>query len=128
MPISYDIDEERGFVRTVATGRLTDAELLEHKHALMADPRFRDGMKELSDIRGVDDLQVTPQGVMRAASFDSANNAAMGTHRLGLLVPSDYVFGMARMYQMRTDQNMGVEVFRDDEEAQRWLDEVGPSD
>ena len=122
MPLTYLIDEELGVVRTTATGRLTDAELLEHKKVLMDDPKFRPGMRELSDIRGVDALDVSPQGVMRAASFDSANSPTVGRHQLGILVPSDHVFGMARMYQMRTDGNTGgVHVFRDEAEAELWL-------
>lgn len=122
MPISYDIDEHRGVVRTIATGRLTDEDLLDHKRALLADARFRPGMRELSDIRGVDQLDVTPQGIMEAASFDADYEAELGAHRLGLLVPSDLVFGMARMYEMRTAGSTGgVEVFRTEDEALRWL-------
>ncbi|MDH3206648.1 MAG: hypothetical protein OEO79_08550 [Gemmatimonadota bacterium] len=123
MAIRYEIDEERSIVMTTATGRLTDAELLAHKEALLADPRFRPGMKELSDIRGVEDLDVSPEGVMAAASFDSRNSPVLETHRLGLLVSTDLVFGMARMYEMRTDGNTGgVKVFRSEEEAMLWLD------
>jgi len=122
MAITYEIDEERSIVMTTVTGRLTDAELMAHKEALLADPRFSAGMKELSDIRGIEDLDVTPQGIMAAASFDSQNNAELATHRLGLLVPTDLVFGMARMYEMRTEGNTGgVKVFRNEEEAMLWL-------
>lgn len=126
MAITYEIDEERAFVRTTITGRLTDADLIAHKEALLADPRFRIGMKELSDVRGVEDLQVTPHGVMMAAKFDSENNEGFGDHRLSLLVSEDLVFGMARMYGSRTLGNTGgVGVFRSEEEALAWLESSG---
>ena len=123
MPISYEIDEEQEIVRTTVTGRLTDDELLAHKQALVEDPRFREGMKELSDIRGVTELDITPEGVLKAVSFDATNASRFGTHRLGILVGSDHVFGMARMYEMRTDGNTGgVAVFRSVEEARSWVE------
>ena len=97
MPIQYDIDEEMGVIRTTASGRLTDEELLEHKRTLLSDARFRPGMRELS------------------------------RHQLALLVPTDLVFGMGRMYEQRTEGNTGgVEIFRDEAEAQRWLDAGSP--
>lgn len=123
MPITYEIDKERSLVRTTVTGRLTDADLLAHKHALLADPRFSMGMNELSDIRGVEDFQVTPEGIMAAAFFDSQNKAGLGTHQLALVASADLVFGMARMYGMRTEGNTGgVGVFRSEEEARSWLE------
>ena len=123
MPITYEIDKERSLVRTTVTGRLTDADLLAHKRALLADPCFSIGMKELSDIRGVEEFEVTPEGIMAAAFFDSRNKAELGTHQLALVASADLVFGMARMYGMRTDGNTGgVGVFRSEEEAKVWLE------
>lgn len=126
MPIQYEIDEDRGVVRTTASGRLTDEELLEHKRALLDDPRFRPGMAELSDVRGVDELAVTPAGIAEAAQFDESHSDHFGSHRLALLVPTDLVFGMGRMYEQRTDGNTGgVQIFRDEAEALRWLESSG---
>jgi hypothetical protein len=59
MPITYRIDTKQGLVLTAATGVLTDDELLEHKRALAADPTFSPGMRQLSDVRGVERLAVT---------------------------------------------------------------------
>lgn len=122
MPIQYEIDEKDGVVRTTATGRLTDDELMAHKRALLADPRFRGGMRELSDVRGVDELAVTPEGIANFASFDRAHTGVLEAHHLALLVPTEFVFGMGRMYEQRTDGNTGgVEIFRDEEAALSWL-------
>ena len=123
MAMTYEIDEERSLVRTTVSGRLTDADLLAHKHALLADPGFRVGMNELSDIRRVEEFEVTPEGITAAALFDSKNKADVGTHRLALVASADLVFGMARMYGMKTDGNTGgVGVFRNEEEAVVWLE------
>lgn len=123
MPITYDIDETLGVVRTLVTGRLTDEQLIAHKHRLLADPRFTPGMKELSDVRGVEAMEVTPRGIAAAVSFDSSHSSKLDGHRLALLVPTDLVFGMARMYEMSTEGNTGgVQVFRSEDEALGWLE------
>lgn len=70
MPITYRIDSERGIVLTAATGVLTDDEVMAHKRALAGDPGYRAGMRELSDVRGVERLDVTPEGVRLMASLD----------------------------------------------------------
>jgi hypothetical protein len=122
MPISYKIDEDRGLVLTTATGTLTDADILSLKALLAADPRWRPGMRELSDVRGVERLDVTTAGVRQMAAWDAAADPAIGQYRLAIVASRDHVFGMARMYEMLTDQSVpGVSVFRDIDEAIRWL-------
>ena len=129
MPISFEIDPRLGLVRTTATGVLTDEELLQHKRDLQGDPRFDASMKELSDIRGVERLDVTAEGVRRAVAMDQGQADALGDYKLALVVSADVVFGMARMYQMMTEENIeGVGVFRDIEEALEWLGVKSASD
>jgi hypothetical protein len=122
MPISYQIDEARGLVVTTATGALTDADILGLKARLQVDPRWSPRLRELADVRGIDRLDVTTVGVRRMASWDAAVGPAIESYRLAIVAPRDEVYGMARMYQMLTEfavPNVGV--FRDLEEAERWL-------
>ena len=79
-------------------------------------------MKELSDIRPVSQLDVTPAGIGRFVQFDQQHADALDGHLLALLVPSDLVFGMGRMYEQRgADVSPSVRVFRDEAEARAWL-------
>lgn len=122
MAISYRIDSRKGLVLTTATGVLTEDELLEHKRKLLEDPAFKPGMRELSDVRGVEKLEVTPEGVWRLAAQDSIDSSRLGEYRLAIVASTDIVFGTARMYEALTDLNIpGVMVFRDMEEARSWL-------
>jgi hypothetical protein len=122
MPIRYTIDSKNGVVYTTASGTLTEDELLAHKRALMRDPAFNAGMKELSDIRAVEHLDVSVEAIQGLAKFDREHTNDVGEHQLGLLVPTDFVFGMARMYEMMTEGNTaGVVVFRDEAEAKAWV-------
>jgi hypothetical protein len=122
MPISYRIDPERNLVLTTASGILTDDDVLQHKAHLVQDPAFQPGMKELSDIRGIDRLEVTPAGVRAMVQQDERDGARVASHQLALVLSKDVAYGMARMYQTLAESKMGsVGVFRDAAEAIAWL-------
>ncbi|NIM49054.1 MAG: hypothetical protein GTO22_07315 [Gemmatimonadales bacterium] len=122
MPISYLIDTERGLVLTTASGVLTDDDLLEHKRILAADPDFAPGMRQLSDVRGVERLAVTPEGVRQMVTLDRDQADQLGDYKLAIVTTADVVFGTARMYQSLTDEDLEhVQVFRDMAEARVWL-------
>jgi hypothetical protein len=124
MPISYRIDEARGLVLTTASGTLTDSDILQLKARLAADPRWKPGLRELSDIRSIDRLDVTTKGVQQMAMRDEGDAAALASYRLAIVVSHQFVYGMARMYQMLTERTApNVGVFQDMEEAKRWLAE-----
>ena len=122
MPISYRIDQQRNLVRTAASGILTDEDVLGHKRALMADPEFRAGMRELSDVRAIDELRVTPAGVRSMVALDGASAGKLAAYRLAIVASENATFGMARMYQLMTEENVQhVGVFRNLTEAAAWL-------
>ncbi len=122
MPITYRIDLELGAVFTTITGVLTDEEMIRHKEQLVKDPDFRPDLKQLSDVRGIESLDVTPEGVRHFAVMDKEHASRLGEHRLAIVASEDAVFGTARMYQMFTEQNVEhVQVFRDMETAREWL-------
>jgi hypothetical protein len=122
MPITYHIDPERRLVLTHASGILTDADLLAHKDRLARDAAFDPGMRQLSDLRAIQRLDVSAAGVRAMVDHDTANAPRRAGHRMALVVPTDDAFGMARMYQImgrHEDGNVGV--FRSMPEAEAWL-------
>jgi hypothetical protein len=122
MPITYHIDSARNLVVTHAVGVLTDEDVLRHKHRLAADPDFTAGMCELSDVRGVTDLRITPEGVRAMVSTDVSHASRLQAHKLAIVAAEDVVFGMARMYEVLAERHgPSVGVFRDVLEAARWL-------
>ncbi len=128
MPISYEIDTRLGLIRTTAMGVLTDADLVAHKRALASDPRIKPGMRELSDVRGVEQLEVTLAGIGTFVSMDAEPAAMPDDYRLAIVASTDVVFGMARLYQQRTDEELKrVGIFRTMEEAAAWLGLSAPA-
>ncbi len=129
MPISYRIDKQRRLVLTTATGVLTDEELLDHKRALIVDPEFEPGMRELSDVRTIERLSVTPAGVRKMVALDQDHADRLGDYRLAIVALADASFGTARMYQMLTEANVqNIGVFRQMEEAEKWLELASAGD
>jgi hypothetical protein len=122
MPLSYQIDEERNLVLTTGSGILTDDDIIQHNASLLSDPGFEPGMRELSDIRGIDRLEVTTEGVDRMVQHDERHAPEVKAHRLAIVASQDIVYGMARMYQSLTEQTVAnVRIFGDIEEARAWL-------
>jgi len=120
--MSYRIDPERALVLTQAWGVLTDSDILAHKEALLSDPAFGPHLSELSDVRRIERLDVTPAGVRAMVAHDATQSDRLGGHRLALLVDADAVFGMARMYQILGDRERDhVGVFRTEADATAWL-------
>jgi hypothetical protein len=109
-------------VLTTASGTLTDSDNLQLKARLVADPRWKPGIRELSDVRSIDRLEVTTEGVQQMEWHDEDDAAALASYRLAIVVSQQGVYEMARIYQMLTEHTVpNVRVFRDMEEANRWL-------
>lgn len=122
MPISYSIDKNLGVVFTTATGRLTEEELLEDKRRLTSDPNFSPEFVELSDIRAVSDLAITPEGIARMVMQDEDDADKLSAYKLAIVVSKEVAFGLARMYESMTQANVpNVRIFREINEARDWL-------
>ena len=122
MPLTYHIDKEQSLIITTAVGVLTDEDVLLHKTQLLKDPDFRPGLRELSDIRSIDRLAVTPIGIKNMVEHDRHHAEQVEQHRLAIVASEDAVFGMGRMYQMMAEPvTESVRIFRDIDEAKAWL-------
>jgi hypothetical protein len=126
MPLTYEIFPTEKVVLATAWGTLTDEHVLDHKRRLAADPLFSKDFVELSDVREVTDLQVTPEGIRSFVDFDRTVEHEEG-HRRAVVASEAFTFGMARMYQLSSGSNdASLGVFRTMEEARRWLGLEGP--
>lgn len=122
MPISYAIDESQGVVFTTASDVLTEDDLLEHKRKLISDPKFRPGFVELSDVRNIADLAISPSGIEKFVAKDDADAERLKGYKLAIVVSGALEFGMGVMYEMMSSQQRrDVRIFRDMRLAREWL-------
>jgi len=123
MPIKYSIDKDLGVVFTTASEVLTENELMEHKRKLISDPNFNPGFVELSDVRQISDLAVSPSGIERFVAQDVSDAERMKDFKLAIVVSGALEFGMGVMYEMMSRENVtNVRIFRDMGQAKEWLD------
>ncbi len=119
MPAGYTIDLARSLVLTRGWDIVTDRELLTHVRTLAADPRFARNFCQLADLRDVTDVQVTAATIKEMVRL----NPFWAGARRAMVVTSDVVFGMARMYQILRDESPDeLEIFRKMDGALQWLE------
>ena len=120
MPICYRIDPKQKIVYITAEGILTDDELKKHVDNLLSDADYHPGFNRLSDFRAVSLVDLTGSGMRGLAQGKGTTNSE-GSMR-ALVVSSDLAYGMARMFQILTDDSSArIEVFKEITEARKWL-------
>ena len=122
MPIRYIIDRINQRILTHADGLVTFEDISQHLDAEERDRGLE--LPELFDARGAT-TNVTTQQVRTLVSRAAALLRRIRLGPTAIVATDDVVFGMARMYAILTeDAGARVEVFRDVESANRWLQEV----
>jgi len=119
MPTSYTIDKARRLVLSEGSGVLTTPDLLAHQDKLASDPDFAADFSQLYDLPQVTDVQLTANDLRRLAQRSVFHPNA----RRAILVSSDLVFGLSRMFEMFRESlgETGIRVFRDRDEALAWI-------
>ncbi len=119
MPTFFKIDKERSLVMSTGSGVLTLADALAHQERISKDPDFDPGFSQLVDLTQVTNLEFSSSDVRRLAQKSSFS----ATSRRAILVSSDLVFGLSRMYEAfrAISGEKGVRVFRDLNEALEWV-------
>jgi hypothetical protein len=89
--------------------------------AVVANPDYRRGMGRLWDFRAVD-LSALPSGAVREmAHYTRRFPPGVKDVRVALVTAGDLEFGLSRMYEMTSDGETPVSVFRKLEDALDWL-------
>jgi hypothetical protein len=115
----YQIDKERRLVTSTASGVVTLADIWAHQEKLQKDHDFDPEFAQLLDLTQVTKLELGGEDVRSVAGSDIfATNP-----RLAILATSDFVYGLARMFQIYREMKgkEGIRVFRDRDEAVGWV-------
>jgi len=117
VPITHKIDASKGVVFTTLWGELTLEEARSNTEVMRNDPAFRPSMWQLADARKVTS-EISAEGVKELAR---TTPFARGS-RQAIVVESDLVYGVSRMYALRqAEGGIDVKPFRDMQEARAWL-------
>ena len=119
MGLRYTIDRTRRVVRTRGWGTVSIADINELMSFVLVDARFDPYFRSLVDFREVTLLTGDSTGFAAAASMQLY---VPGTRR-AFVASEDHVFGLMRMFATYSERfGQTVQVFRDLEEAERWLE------
>ena len=125
MPIEYRIDHARRLVLAEGHGKVTDEEVFRYQREVWSRADVA-GYDELIDMSGAREIAEGPRERMRElAGLSAATDPPAGGSRFAIVAPQDLAYGIGRMYQSYRELNprstKKVAVFRDREEALRWL-------
>jgi hypothetical protein len=123
--ITISFPAAKGRVVVTASGELSASDITEAAARVYADPQFRAGMDSLLDIRKAQQ-NVSPDEVRTMVEAVARNMELRGKGRCAVVTGNDVDYGMARIARVHMEL-VGIElmVFRDFEEATRWLDWEG---
>jgi hypothetical protein len=133
MPVSYRVEESTGFVLSRGSEVVKGDELSDHLSALVADPNVPRPLRDLHDLRSIEQFDVEQKDIIELVATTEEHLDELGGARLAVIATSDHAYGMSRMMQLLTDVSPAIEriraqggggrmhVFRDIEEARRWL-------
>ena len=124
MDVRTKMDPEKDCRYHTVTGELTLVRLKNALSAVYARPGFRYDQSSLWDLRKATTQHVSAAEVQSIAALVKKHWAGSEAARSALVVSTDLDYGMARMYEMLMEGEIGprVKVFRDMEEAKAWLE------
>jgi len=118
MPAEYKIDKVLGIVFSLAHGTLSDDEAYSHQDKLRNDPDFDPSFSQLADFTKVAKVDLSTDGIHHLAR----RNPFGGGSKRAFVAPMDLMYGLARMFQILTDDHPDeLTVFRDMQEARKYL-------
>ena len=119
MRTERQIDAAARVVVLEVSGDLGDRDLLSLADELEKAPEVEADFSLLIDLRLANGRQVTTAGARALAARPLVLSRAS---RRAVVVPSEFGFGMARMYEMLSEgRGGGARVFRDYDEAHLWV-------
>jgi hypothetical protein len=124
MSITYRVDHDARVVVAVAQGILTEAELIEYQREVWSRSDIA-GYSELGDLSRVTKIEMDSHQIQNLASAAASMDEKTSNARLAIVVPSNLLFGLSRMFQAHRELNpqstKAVGVFRTIEEALAFL-------
>jgi hypothetical protein len=118
--ISYSVDKALGVIFEVWSGDITAADLQRYWQSYLADPDARAVRKSVVDLRHAN-IRFTGSELARLVEtvvIPSLNGLQWKT---AIVVATPVQFGVSRQYEVFAEQYSTDHIFRDFDEALRWI-------
>lgn len=121
MPITYRIDQERGWIFTTCAGDVQLPEVIAHFDALQRDPDCPRRLEVLLDLTKVTSLPDASQLRAVAERVRLVEDIVFGA--CAIVANREALFGMARMFEdFARGHFAAIRTFRQRREAEEWLE------
>jgi hypothetical protein len=121
MPIRYEIDRERGVIRTTCTEAVGLPEVLQHFRSLEAEDHLPDPLDVLLDLTRITSAPDGAQ-IQKVAGEIRRLLGKVSWGSCAIVASGDLVFGVSRILEVRTEDSfVSIQVFRDLPAAEAWL-------
>jgi hypothetical protein len=121
MSVEFRIDKDEGIVYGTLKGEVDVDEVLTELNGIISDADYDPGLNGITDLR--ESNWESDQGDLRKlVHFLIKHRKQIGRSRSAVVVSSDRAYGMSRMFEVfSSESSINVRVFRDFEEAKRWV-------
>jgi hypothetical protein len=119
MPISYEVKNSGNFVHSVATGPVSDADLLDYQTTLLADPRVKPGFHELFDATAAHDAGLSEAVLEKMVETDLGHAEKLRGGKCVVVVRDGFKWA-ERFTQLHKGPNR-IMVFVNMEVARAWV-------
>jgi len=119
--IECTIDRERGLRIVRYEGVITDEELIAFYRELYTDSGYDPTLVEINDARAIEGTAVTRVALMEIIEIVEEQGIDLSGTRRVMVATRDAAYGLGRMYQSYREGAENFAVFRNMEEAERWL-------
>jgi hypothetical protein len=124
MPVTYQVDRESVRIRTRCTGDVTFEEVLDHFRQLRGDASLPPRLDVLLDLAAMESLPESNQLRSIADEVDRLK-PRLKWGACAIVANRDALYGMLRMFQVFAEKQFASSyVFREREEAERWLESL----
>ncbi len=92
---------------------------------MVDDPRIKQGVKEIVDLRAVDSVEASTDSIGVIINIDMEHTEKLAGQRSAIVAPRELLYGLSKIYEVLYELSQGpanVKVFRDIGEARKWLD------
>jgi len=121
MPVDFKIDTERRLVVATVFDEISDTDIIETLNSSVSDPDFEPGFNVLSDHTRITRPITTEQVKLMVGHMESLSDHLAGA-RWAIVTNSPASYGMMRMLSVFAERvPIELQVFRDADEANRWL-------
>jgi len=121
MPITLTIDTEKRIVYSALHGVISEAEFLVQPERIRSHSAFEPTFSEIIDLRGITDVQVSPEAIRNLATTESIFSRES---KHVVISPSGLIYDFARMFQANAEHTRpNVVIVKTPEEAYDYLRE-----